>query len=186
MMNNLDSKNGPPLSGLVRKWRIFFLDLPPPYKSLDLNQVTIRWNTRMRSRAGSCRPWEGIVELNPHLLDKKNGDALESVLVHELCHLAVGYRWPTSQPHGRKWKGLMKICGFRPERCHSLTPVKRHLHRRWALYCKCKEHKVTTLIYNRVSRGIRYQCVECRGPLDKEISTSSKTKPRGFFSRIFS
>jgi SprT protein len=175
------------IAELLEKWKPCFSTLPAPYSTLDTARVTVAWNPRMRSRAGLCRPWNNSIELNPHLL-KKTGDA-ERVLVHELCHLAVSRRWPHAQAHGSKWKKLMLHCGFEPERCHSLTPVRRHSQRRWKLNCNCKTHTVSTVVYNRIRRGTKYRCLDCRGFIQtEEMKKKSAVKPwaRGFFSRIFS
>ena len=176
--NNIEN-----LKDLLQKWRAPFSQLPPPYFPLEINEIRIQWNHRMRSRAGVCRPRQGLVELNPNILKSQN--QIEEVLVHELCHMAVSQRWPRARPHGQRWKSLMTKFGFKPLRCHDLVPEKLHRQRRWPLKCLCGEHQVSTVIFNRIKKGARYRCRACRNVLH---STEMEVlrKPRGFFSRIFS
>jgi predicted SprT family Zn-dependent metalloprotease len=147
------------LNALARKWREFFSNPPYPYIPVEFNSFEIHLNWKMRSRAGLCKPYEGVIELNPNLLQDEK--ILEEVFIHELCHLVVSRRWPRAQAHGERWKKLMTLCGMKPLRCHNLVPEKRHLHRRWDLKCACQVHKVTTLILNRIKRGQRYKCKGC-------------------------
>src|ERR1700677_691378 len=100
------------LTALLKKWMPFFGNLRKPYFPVDPFSFEVKWNSKMRSRAGLCRISQGLIELNPHLLIEDY--VLEEVLVHEMCHLVIGRRWPRAQAHGEKWKGLMKICGFPP------------------------------------------------------------------------
>ncbi len=141
------------LKDLLRKWEGHF----------PLENVHIRFNSKMRSRAGLCKPHQRIVELNPHLL--QDPKILEEVLIHELCHLAVGLRWPYAQAHGKKWQALMLRCGFEPKRCHNLPVTKRRMHRRWEFQCHCQTHRVSTVVRNRILRGARYKCKMCRSLL---------------------
>ncbi len=153
----------PRLAGLLEKWTPFFKNLPYPYVGFASSILTVRWNFKMRTRAGVCKPAQKLIELNPHLLkDDKN---LEEVLLHEICHFAVGLRWPTAAPHGQKWKKLMNLCGVVPKRCHELVPMRRHSQKRWAYSCACRVHNVTTLISNRIKKGLRYKCKKCGSPL---------------------
>jgi SprT protein len=170
-----------PLDLLLKKWQAPFGQLDAPYAPVDLTQLEIRWNKRMRSRAGVCRPRQRMIELNPNLL--KEDRQAEEVLVHELCHMAVSIRWPTARPHGQKWKKLMTHMGFPPNRCHNLIPARAHRQKRWPLRCVCREHQVTTVIFNRIKKGTKYRCRHCKNIL---AGAESKNFSRGFFFRIFS
>ena len=109
------------LSELVSLWAARFESLPLPYKPFRFDQIIIRFNPLMRTRAGLCNGRQKLIELNPHLL--QNTCDLETTLVHELCHLAVSNTWWRPEPHGAKWQKLMKHFGFSPERCHRIeTP----------------------------------------------------------------
>jgi predicted SprT family Zn-dependent metalloprotease len=158
------SKSQELFGDLLLKWRPFFLSPPSPFIGIDIFAIDIHYNPRMRSRAGLCKPSERVIELNPHLL--KDEKTLEEVFIHEICHMAISYRWPYADAHGPKWKKLMTLCGFKPLRCHNLVPVKRHLQQRWDHTCECQIHKVTTLISNRISKGQNYKCKRCGAMLE--------------------
>lgn len=159
------------LEAYLAKWRSHFATVGHPFVSLQPDEYSVRWNPRMRSRAGVCRVQERVIELNPHLITTP--DILEEILVHELCHLSTSLRWPRSRPHGMRWQKLMRICGFEPRRCHTLKPTRKFLHRTWELHCGCGSHHVTTRIYNRIQRGNRYRCLRCKNPLRQKTSERS-------------
>ncbi len=156
---------------IIAKWQVFFAQLPKPYSSLSLGTYAVRWNPRMRSRAGLCSPGDSQIELNPHILIAEKD--FESTLVHELCHLAVSRRWPTSDAHGAKWKSLMEICGFKPERCHRLAVPQTHSHKKWEYLCGCQTHMVSTRLHNKLSKGYRYKCLACGGKLKSKTAKPS-------------
>ena len=157
------------LSQLLLHWRTQFSQLPRPYCSLKPHSYTVRLNSQMRTRAGVCIPHQNLIEINPNIIE--SASQLEETLVHEICHLAVARTWRRTDPHGPKWKALMHHFGFEPTRCHKLTTSQRRPHRRWAAKCECRAHQVSTLIYNRMQRGARYQCLECKAPLSLEMKT---------------
>jgi predicted SprT family Zn-dependent metalloprotease len=148
---------------LKMKWSRPFASLNKPYLPCDLNQIMVVWNGRMRSRAGVCKPAELLIELNPNIL--RSIPDLEQTFIHELCHMAVSLRWPYAQSHGLKWRGLMTQLGFKPERCHDLTIGRRHVQRRWQAACTCRTHAISTRVFNRMKRGVRYKCIDCNDML---------------------
>ena len=154
------------LGELVEKWGRYFAQISPPFYPLPIGSYLVKWNSRMRTRAGLCLPMESRVELNPHLLN--NRVTLEQVLVHELCHLVVARRFPYARAHGAKWKKAMSLCGFEPQRCHNLAVVRRRRQKRWPIQCSCQTHRLATVTYNRISRGVRYQCRVCQDILCTE------------------
>ncbi|MDZ4678531.1 MAG: SprT-like domain-containing protein [Oligoflexia bacterium] len=160
------------LNDIQSKWDSYFEQLPKPYTPLSSNSFDVRWNSKMRSRAGVCYPYKNLIVLNPHLL--KTADILEEVYIHELCHLVVSKRWPLALAHGAKWQGLMRLCGFEPKRCHELVVEKKHKQRRWPVTCNCKTHLITTVLYNRLTRGTHYKCLSCKGLLKHEQTKSTQ------------
>lgn len=147
-------------SKLCDTWRGRFATLPPPFTPLVPGTYSIRWNKRMRSRAGIADPATNQVELNPNVLT--NIRVAEIVLVHELCHLVIAQRWPYAQAHGQKWKKLMIMLGFPPKAHHNL-PVPNMVHqRRWPIKCDCQTHLIATVTYNRIRKGVLYTCKSCK------------------------
>lgn len=145
---------------IVSKWSKTFALLSKPYLPLEPGTYRVCFNKRMRSRAGVCMPHESLIQINPHLA--KTPELLEEIIVHEMCHLAVARRFPYARAHGQKWQKLMAQMGYVPKRCHEIPVEKRNAHRRWQAYCPCQTHSITTVLYNRLRKGARYQCVKCR------------------------
>lgn len=160
--------------GIILQWVEIFSQLPWPYCSLRKGTYKISWNPRMRSRAGLCKPLENAIELNPHLLTSK--EVFSSVLVHELCHLAVFRGWPRAPSHGSKWQGLMVHLGFTAKACHNLPVINRRSQKRWDLQCECKTHKVSTVIFNRIKKGVKYKCLSCKKQLREDITQTSESQ----------
>jgi len=165
------------LHGMIKKWESVFTELPYPFLPLRPGSYRVRWNKRMRTRAGVCSPSESLIELNPNVLITVA--ALEETLVHELCHLAVYRRFPTAEAHGQKWQRLMGLCGFKPRRCHDYHVEKRIQHRRWPVECACTGHQVPTITYNRILKGIQYRCLKCRRIL--KAPQSQRSAPETLF-----
>lgn len=93
-------------------------------------RIEIRFNVRMRTRAGVCSyrrirrdhvPARFFIELNPTLLLKRQPGALIPTLAHELSHAVVRARHGgRADDHGAEWKSIMRRMGHVPERCHDL------------------------------------------------------------------
>lgn len=145
---------------LSKKWEIFFSQLPFPHTPLEIGSYSVFWNSLLRSRAGLCKPHLSIIELNPHLLI--TAEQIEKTLVHELCHLSISRRFWRAQPHGTHWKKLMVYCGFEPERCHKIEGTQVYRQKRLEVICKCRRHMVTSRTFNKIQRGIRYNCRSCQ------------------------
>jgi SprT protein len=68
-------------------------------------QVRVRWNSRMRSTAGTAYPGKALITLNPRLREFGE-DELDRTLRHELAHLLAHHRAGRRRiaPHGREWR----------------------------------------------------------------------------------
>ncbi len=77
-------------------------------------RVCISYSGRLQSTLGRCEPREGLIRLNPGLLEG-SPDALREVVCHEAAHVAAwllhGRR---AQAHGAEWKQLMRLAGYEP------------------------------------------------------------------------
>ena len=92
-------------------------------------RVTVRWNSRMRSTAGTAFPAKALVHLNPRL--REFGDAeIDRTLRHELAHLLAHHRAGRRRiaAHGREWRAACVELGLVDEkRCHDLPLPRRKL-----------------------------------------------------------
>lgn len=85
-------------------------------RRLDADHVPVRWNPRLRVRAGCVRwthPAAPSVQLNP-LLRKQGPQALLATLLHEMAHVIAG----PHAGHGRTWRTTALALGDDGGRCH--------------------------------------------------------------------
>jgi predicted SprT family Zn-dependent metalloprotease len=77
-------------------------------------RVRIVSSSRLQSSLGRCSPRDGLIRLNPGLLDGPPA-ALREVVCHEAAHIATwllhGRR---ARAHGSEWKELMRLAGYAP------------------------------------------------------------------------
>ena len=122
-------------------------------------RVRVRWNTRMRSTAGTAYAGKSLINLNPRLRDF--GDAeIDRTLRHELAHLLAHHRAGRRRisPHGREWQQACRDLGLTDEkRCHDLPLPRRALTARHFYRCP---HCAVELRRVRPLRG-KSACLAC-------------------------
>jgi len=116
---------------------------------VDGGGVEVRWNKRLSTSAGRAFVQLGRVELNPTLLGD-NPDHIAAVLAHEAAHVAAWRLFgPAANNHGRQWRSLMRLAGFRPTVTHDL-PVRVRTRRRRYVYLRvcdgCGERTVMAAV----------------------------------------
>ena len=100
-------------------------------------RVAVRWNTRMRSSAGTAAIAKAVVTLNP-LLQQYGPEEVERTLKHELAHLLAQARAGRRRiaPHGAEWRRACADLGLADEqRCHDLPLPRRRVARRHRYRC---------------------------------------------------
>lgn len=99
--------------------------------------VRVRWNSRMRSTAGTAWAGQSLIVLNPRLRefgDEEVDRTLRHELAHLLAHARVGRR--RIAPHGTEWQKACADLGLAGEqRCHNLPLPRREMQRRHAYRC---------------------------------------------------
>ena len=104
-----------------------------------LDKIQMRWNTRMRTRAGVAYLESRRIELNPRLL-AQNPEMIHECFAHELAHIVVySEHGKKARAHGKEWRALMREVGFEPEAVHYMdvsefrrAPTRRRVRRRRA------------------------------------------------------
>lgn len=100
-------------------------------------RLEVRWNTRMRSTAGTACATRSLVMLNP-LIQQFGEEEVERTLKHELAHL-VAHHWAGRRriaPHGPEWRKACLELDLRNEpRCHDLPLPRRPAWRRHRYRC---------------------------------------------------
>jgi predicted SprT family Zn-dependent metalloprotease len=95
-------------------------------------EVQVRWNSRMRSTAGTAFPGRALVTLNPRL-QQFGAEEVDRTLRHELAHLLAHHRAGRRRisAHGPEWRQACLDLGLVDEkRCHTLPLPQRRLPRR--------------------------------------------------------
>lgn len=143
------------------------------------SRIEIRYNRRMRTRAGACTyrrirhdhvPSRFVVELNPRLLLERHPEALVPTLAHELAHAVVRARYGGgARAHGAEWRETMDRMGHDDRRCHDFDVDGLARPRSGESHWTCRKcGKAVTLgpIQTRRERRRRgsYTCV-CGGGL---------------------
>src|SRR5687767_1570607 len=99
--------------------------------------VSVRWNPRMRSTAGTARVANAVIDLNPRLREFGEEELLRT-LKHEVAHLIAFARAGRRRiaPHGREWRAACEEFGLHDEsRCHTLPLPTRRVVRRHFYQC---------------------------------------------------
>lgn len=127
--------------------------------------VTCRLNPRLTSALGRCRSNASVIELSPRLF-QRDWRIRREVLCHEAAHVAVRqHEAADARPHGRQWRALMVLAGFRPRvqirLPRSKVPVPM-VPRRTALPTRYA-HRCPVCQFTRVAgrRMPRWRCPEC-------------------------
>ena len=122
-------------------------------------RVRVRWNSRMRSTAGTAYAGKSLIHLNPRL--SPFGDAeIDRTLRHELAHLLAHHRAGRRRisPHGREWQQACRDLGLADEkRCHDLPLPRRQISARHFYRCP---HCAVELQRVRPLRG-KSACLAC-------------------------
>lgn len=111
------------------------------------------------------------LRINQQLLVENHRDYLSQTIPHEVSHLVVNWqargKHRKPRPHGPEWQTVMQECfGLEPLRCHNYQTTPARIVPRPFLYCcNCREHLLTSIMHNRISRSYQAFCKACRTPL---------------------
>lgn len=91
---------------------------------VDISDVEINWNARLRTTAGRAMyKYRGeellALEFNPYLAAQNWEDFRSRTVPHELAHMAC-YKWYGGRTgHDSRWRSVMRDLGADATRCHS-------------------------------------------------------------------
>jgi len=118
------------------------------------DRLIVRWNSRMRSTAGTARTANASIDLNPRLLEFGKAEVMRT-LKHEVAHLIAFHRAGRRRilPHGREWRAACRELGLAGEsRCHTLPLPTRSLARRHRYRCPACNYELARV------RPLRRRC----------------------------
>lgn len=122
-------------SALTETARQLVRDLP----GLDAlaDKVSVSWNPRLQTTAGTANVRNWVIEMNPRLREHGNA-VLQRILRHELAHLVSAYRHGRHKidAHGPEWRQACADLGIPGEsRCHNLPLPGRKVRPKYAYRC---------------------------------------------------
>lgn len=140
---------------------------------LDLPEASIDFSLRGRcaGQAMVDHSGETSLRINQQLLAENLDDFLSNTIPHEVAHLVVNWqargKRQRPRPHGPEWQAVMQDCyDLLPKRCHSFRTTPARVVPRPFLYtCNCSEHRLTSIMHNRISKSYQALCKACRTPI---------------------
>lgn len=143
------------------------------FYGINLPAASIDFSLRGRC-AGQARIDSGGatgLRINQQLLAENFEDFLRNTIPHEVAHLVVNWQSRNKRqrprPHGPEWQAVMQSCfGLEPRRCHNYRTTPARVVPRSFLYsCNCRDHLLTSIMHNKISRSYQALCKTCRTPL---------------------
>lgn len=134
-------------------------------------EVDFSLRGRCAGQARVTRSGKTCLRINPVLLKENLDDFLTHTIPHEVAHLVVNWQSRNKRqrprPHGPEWQAVMQSCfGLEPRRCHNYRTTPARVVPRSFLYsCSCRDHLLTSIMHNKISRSYQALCKVCRTPL---------------------
>jgi SprT protein len=143
------------------------------FYGVDLPEATIDFSLRGRcaGQARVTRDGRTGLRFNRQLLAENRADFLKNTIPHEVAHLLVVWQARNKRqrprPHGLEWQAVMHDCfGLEASRCHRYRTTPARIVPRPFLYsCACREHHLTGIMHNRISRTYQVLCKSCKTPI---------------------
>ncbi len=121
----------------------------------------LRFDLRGRC-AGQALPDQWVIRLNTALLRQHGAAFVDETVPHEWAHLLAFKLYGSRiKPHGKEWRGLMRLLGQRPDVCHNYTVQPTRQLRRHPYHCACQDHQLSSIRHRRVRAGQAYVCKQC-------------------------
>ena len=145
----------------------------------ELSQViVVEFNSRFTRRLGDGgydpATFRASIRLSIPLWGRASEIDKRETVIHEACHVVVGFKFGQVAAHGFEWKAAMGACGVEPLRTHSVnrTGLVRRQRRFVLLDCPNPgvEHKCrcTAREFNLLRRGTEFWCKRCGLHLNRE------------------
>jgi SprT protein len=143
------------------------------YYAIRLPEAVIDFSLRGRcaGQAKVERSGATSLRINLKLLTENLADFLAQTIPHEVSHLVINWqarkKRQRPRPHGPEWQLVMQNCyGLQPVRCHTYqTSPARCVPRNFLYRCNCREHRLTSIMHNKLSQRYNALCKSCRTQL---------------------
>jgi SprT protein len=139
------------------------------YYAIRLPEAIIDFSLRGRCAGQARVEYSGatFLRINLGLLTENLPDFLQQTIPHEVSHLVINWqarkKSKRPRPHGPEWQSVMQNCyGLQPVRCHAYhTTPARFVPRKFLYHCKCREHRLTSIMHKRMSPRYKALCKSC-------------------------
>jgi SprT protein len=142
--------------------------------------ILVEWNPRFTRRLGdaaySSTTFRARIRLSLPLWPRTSEKDRRETVIHETCHIIVGYRFAFAAPHGSEWKEAMRNCGVKPLRTHEVDRNGLARKQRRFILLDCPHEGVerkcrcTIREFNRLRRGVEMWCRNCGLHLDRDVA----------------
>lgn len=165
----------------IRSWSSFACEKNEVPELAD--KIVVQWNRRFTRRLGdaiySRKKKRGRIRLSVPLWSRCTGDDKRETVIHETCHVIVGYKNCDStkrvKPHGPEWRAAMIRCGLKPVVYHTIDRegIGYFLVRDCpnTLNGKCR---VGRRDFFRLQRGLFLHCTLCGLRVDRHQVNDSE------------
>ena len=131
-----------------------------------LPEIEIKFDLRGRTSGMFChRENESFIRYNNAIFARYFDENIRQTVPHEVAHYAVfTMHRSKAKPHGAEWKQVMHDFGVSAEVTSKLDvkDLSARTLKRYRYKCECREHQLTSIRHNRITRGTRqYGCPKC-------------------------
>ena len=123
----------------------------------NAKQIKVTYNVRGRV-GGKASIQKRAVLVNEQLAYENFDDYLINTIGHEVAHIVAyqlcGLR---IKPHGYEWKGVMRILGLDPVRCHNYNTARSKRGGLGSYIYKCKCSKRTYRYYEKQHNEMQFR-----------------------------
>lgn len=140
-----------------------WIDFAAMYYGEAINLDHVRFDLKGKAAGQAIKNGDWYeIRVNPEIAAQNWEEYLNQTIPHEVAHIVQYQIYPYCGGHGRAWKGIMRVFGKDPKRCHDydLTNVTVRRQRRIRYECEpgC-EHMLTMTRHNKIQRkGDKYRC----------------------------
>lgn len=159
---------------LIRQWIDFACEQNGVRQLSD--SIMVEWNSRFTRRLGDAVYFRstglGRIRLSIPLWPRASDQDRRETVIHEACHVIVGYKFCNAPHHGAEWKAAMRACGIKPSRTHEIDRTDLTRKKRLFVVLDCpnpdikRKCHVGVRLRNRLQKGDVITCRVCALVID--------------------
>jgi SprT protein len=139
---------------------------------MEKEKISVSFNLRGRS-AGTFRYKQNAkgqifdieIRFNLAIAERHPEEFIERTVPHEVAH-ALDFLQRGTTDHGKNWKKLCRMLGMKEvSRCHSYE--LEGIVKGFDYHCACKNYILSTVRHNRILKGTKYTCKQCKTQLER-------------------